>query len=131
MSSNESILYRNLFNAYRKCYPDKKPVLSQTSVNLMWKIIKGEYKNNDDFSNQVDNNTNQLLLEAPRKKANRLSFFVKVKYQNYFTLHTNCSRTQFPTDFLAFNQIASFFSRHLQLKMENILRSSLMLKNHQ
>lgn len=79
MSQHKGILYQNLFSAYKKCYPDKKPVLSQQSVNLMWKTMKAEYKNQTEFEKQVQEKISQLQVDATTKKSSRINFFVQVR----------------------------------------------------
>lgn len=79
MASNKFDLYKNLYDSYKKCYPNFGGQRVQEETNKFWKQQKAEYgKDFKTFEKHISDKIKKLNEEATKKRSNIVQFFVKV-----------------------------------------------------
>lgn len=116
---SKDLLYRQLFDTYKKCHKDKKPADCQKNVNLIWNNFKTQYDDSKDFYEAVNDEVQKLNEKISRDKA-RLTYFFSQVCLTVFTVFVNV---------LILKQSKCFVRLRMRQKIQSHLQLSLVFIN--
>lgn len=78
MSSKGGDLHHQLFLAYKGCHADLPAQRCQKNANEIWKTAKEKLKNNEKFTEHINNVIQEFKVKTTKKKASMLTYFTQV-----------------------------------------------------